>query len=72
MYSQSEIDRMDQWVDHERDFLFTYVGLRQVFDKYLVQDRSTGKIFETPQFMYILIAVHIIRTLPKRNKDELC
>ena len=42
MYSQSEIDRMGSVFDHERDFLFTYAGkLRQVFDKYLVQDRST-------------------------------
>ena len=67
-YSQSEIDRMDQWVDHERDFLFTYAGLRQVFDKYLVQDRSTGKIFETPQFMYILIAATLFAHYPKETR----
>ena len=34
------------------------IGLRQVIDKYLVQDRSTGEMFETPQFMYMLISAY--------------
>ena len=38
---------MGMWIVHERDYKFTYAGLRQVMDKYLVQDRSTGEIFET-------------------------
>ena len=42
-YSQEEIEKVGHWVDHDRDFLFTYAGLRQVVDKYLVQDRSSGK-----------------------------
>ena len=67
-YSDSEIDRMDQWVDHERDMLFTYAGLRQVFDKYLVQDRSSGQIFETPQFMYMLIAATLFAHYPKETR----
>lgn len=67
-YSESEIDRMDQWVDHERDFLFTYAGLRQVIDKYLVQDRSSGQIFETPQFMYMLISATLFAHYPKETR----
>ena len=67
-YTESEIDRMDQWVDHERDMIFTYAGLRQVLDKYLVQDRSTGKIFETPQFMYMLISATLFRNYPKETR----
>src|SRR6056300_353411 len=67
-YTESEIDRMDQWVDHERDFIFTYAGLRQVFDKYLVQDRSSGQIFETPQFMYMLIAATLFAHYPKETR----
>jgi len=67
-YSNSEIDRMDQWVDHERDFLFTYAGLRQVIDKYLVQDRSSGQVFETPQFMYMLIAATLFAHYPKETR----
>jgi ribonucleoside-diphosphate reductase alpha chain len=48
-YSQEEIAKADSWIDHERDMLFTYAGLRQVVDKYLVQDRSSGGVYETPQ-----------------------
>ena len=56
-YSKEEIDKINSMIDHDRDFIFTYAGLRQVVDKYLVQDRSTGKLYETPQFMYIMIAL---------------
>ena len=41
-YSQEEIRKVNSFIDHDRDFLFTYAGLRQVVDKYLVQDRSGG------------------------------
>ena len=41
-YSKEEIEKVNGFIDHERDFLFTYAGLRQVVDKYLVQHRSTG------------------------------
>ena len=54
-YDKKDFDRMENWVTHERDYDFTYAGLRQVIDKYLVQDRSTGEVFETPQFMYMMI-----------------
>ena len=58
-YSKVEIYKFNTWIDHDRDYLFTYAGLRQVADKYLVQDRSTGQVYETPQFMYMLIAATI-------------
>ena len=58
-YSLEDIQKVETFIDHERDFLFTYAGLRQVVDKYLVQDRSTGGVYETPQFMYIMIALTI-------------
>ena len=54
--------------DHERDYSFTYAGLRQVMDKYLVQDRSNGEIFETPQFMYMMIAATLFAKYPKENR----
>ena len=59
-YSPEEFDKINNMIDHDRDYLFTYAGLRQVVDKYLVQDRSTGSVYETPQFMYILIASHYL------------
>ena len=56
-YTDEELDKIDSYLRHSRDTEFTYAGLQQVVDKYLVQDRSTNKIFETPQFMYMLIAM---------------
>ncbi len=67
-YSKEEIDKANSFIDHERDFLFTYAGLRQVVDKYLVQDRSTGQAYETPQFMYIMIALTIFQNYPKEKR----
>jgi ribonucleoside-diphosphate reductase alpha chain len=69
-YSKEEIDRVNYFIDHERDMLFTYAGLRQVIDKYLVQDRSSGKVYETPQFMYIMIALTIFAEYPKEIRLE--
>jgi ribonucleoside-diphosphate reductase alpha chain len=69
-YSLEEIERVNTYVDHDRDFLFTYAGLRQVVDKYLVQDRSTGKLYEIPQFMYIMIALTIFRDYPKETRID--
>ena len=40
-YSKEDIEKANGYIDHDRDFLFTFAGLRQVVDKYLVQDRST-------------------------------
>ena len=67
-YSDEEFEKLDTFIDHQRDFLFTYAGLRQVVDKYLVQDRSTGKVYETPQFMYLLIAMTIFAEYPPENR----
>jgi len=67
-YSQEEIEKVGEWVDHNRDYLFTYAGLRQVVDKYLVQDRSTGEHYETPQFMYMMIALTIFAEYPKETR----
>ena len=64
-YSIEDIHEVETFIDHDRDFKFTYAGLRQVVDKYLVQDRSTGEVYETPQFMYIMIALTMFRNYPK-------
>jgi len=67
-YSLEEINKAETFIDHDRDFLFTYAGLRQVVDKYLVQDRSSGKVYETPQYMYIMIALTIFQEYPKETR----
>jgi ribonucleoside-diphosphate reductase alpha chain len=67
-YSLEEIQKAETFIDHHRDYLFTYAGLRQVVDKYLVQDRSSGRVYETPQFMYIMIALTIFQEYPKDTR----
>ena len=67
-YDKRDFDRMENWVTHERDYDFTYAGLRQVIDKYLVQDRSTGEVFESPQFMYMLISATLFAKYPKNKR----
>ena len=68
LYSDEEFEKLESFIDHERDFLFTYAGLRQVVDKYLVQDRSNGVVFETPQFMYLLISATIFSKYPQETR----
>ena len=60
-YTDQEWEILNSYIDHDRDYLFTYAGIRQVADKYLVQDRSTGEIYETPQYMYMLIAATLFQ-----------
>ncbi len=67
-YTDEEINDMNNIIKHERDYLFSYAGLRQVIDKYLVQDRSSGQIFETPQFMYMMIAATLFRNYEKDKR----
>ena len=65
LYTEEEFVKLESFIDHGRDYLFTYAGLRQVTDKYLVQDRSTGEIYESPQFMYLLISATIFSKYSK-------
>ena len=68
LYSEEEFSKLQGFIDHERDYIFTYAGLRQVVDKYLVQDRSTGELYESPQFMYLLISATIFSKYPKETR----
>ena len=68
LYSDEEFNKLQSFIEHDRDFLFTYAGLRQVTDKYLVQDRSDGSVYETPQFMYLLIAATIFSKYPQETR----
>jgi ribonucleoside-diphosphate reductase alpha chain len=58
-YSDEEWAEFDTIVDHERDFLIAYAGMKQLEGKYLVQDRVTKEIFETPQYSFIMIAANV-------------
>ncbi|MFZ9876153.1 MAG: ATP cone domain-containing protein, partial [Candidatus Nanopelagicales bacterium] len=67
-YTEEELNKIGSSISHSRDYLFTYAGLRQVVDKYLVQDRSSGGVYETPQFMYMMIALTIFAEYPKETR----
>ena len=67
-YSDVELKKMNTWLKHDRNEEFTYAGLRQVVDKYLCQDRSNGDIYETPQFMYMMIAATLFANYPKETR----
>ena len=69
-YSYDEWSKINSWIDHDRDMLFTYAGLRQVVDKYLVQDRSSGEVYETPQYMYMMIAATLFQNYPQETRLE--
>ena len=67
-YNDEEWEKLDSYIKHDRDFLFTYAGLRQIVDKYIVQDRSNGKLFESPQYMYMLIASVLFKNYPEETR----
>ena len=55
-YSENELNELDAYIKHDRDDTFTYAGMEQFRGKYLVQDRSTKDIYETPQVLYMMVA----------------
>ena len=67
-YSEDELAKLDSYIHHKRDENFTYAGLRQVVDKYLCQDRSSGEMYETPQYMYMMIAATLFANYPKEDR----
>lgn len=69
-YSDEEFDAMDKIVKHHRDLDFTYAAMKQLEGKYLVQDRTTKEIYETPQYAYIMIAATIFATYPKETRMQ--
>ncbi len=56
-YSKEEIETLDAYIDHWRDMKFSYAAVKQLEGKYLVQNRVTGEIYESPQFLYVLVGM---------------
>lgn len=69
-YTKDELDEMDQYIDHMRDMNFSYAAVKQLENKYFVQNRVTGKIYESPQFAYILIAATLFSEYSKEERME--
>jgi ribonucleoside-diphosphate reductase alpha chain len=68
LYTEDELDLANGFINHDRDYLFTYAGLREIVDKYLVQDRSTKTVYETPQYMYMLVSLVTFSRYPKDTR----
>jgi ribonucleoside-diphosphate reductase alpha chain len=67
-YTEDEWAQINNFIRHERDESFTYVAMEQWRGKYLVQNRVTGEIKETPQIAYVLIAATLFQTYPKETR----
>ncbi|ARB69925.1 TPA: class 1a ribonucleoside-diphosphate reductase subunit alpha [Neisseria meningitidis] len=67
-YSREEFDELNAYIDHERDMSFSYAAVKQLEGKYLVQNRVTRQIYETPQFLYVLVAMCLFSKYPKETR----
>lgn len=67
-YTEEEFEKMNQFIDHERDMNFSYAAVKQLEGKYLVQNRVTGEIYESAQFLYVLVAACLFARYPKETR----
>lgn len=67
-YTKEEIDELDSYIVHHRDLSFSYAAVKQLEGKYLVQNRVTNEIYESPQFLYILVAACLFSRYPKETR----
>ncbi|MDF7667321.1 ribonucleoside-diphosphate reductase subunit alpha [Orbaceae bacterium ESL0727] len=67
-YTPEEFAEMDSFIDHWRDMTFSYAAVKQLEGKYLVQNRVTGEIYESAQFLYILVAACLFANYPKETR----
>lgn len=67
-YTEEEFVQMDSFLVHERDLSFAYAAVNQLEGKYLIQNRVTGEIFESPQFLYLLVAACLFSKYPKETR----
>ena len=67
-YSRAEFDELNDYLDHERDMTFSYGAVKQLEGKYLVQNRVSRQIYETPQFLYMLVAMCLFAKYPQATR----
>ncbi|CAI1504721.1 Ribonucleoside-diphosphate reductase 1 subunit alpha [Serratia quinivorans] len=67
-YSSEEFEQMDSFIDHWRDMNFSYAAVKQLEGKYLVQNRVSGEIYESAQFLYILVAACLFSNYPRDTR----
>jgi len=66
-WQPEDVSILNLYIKHKRDYEFTYAGIQQLLDKYLVKDRSNGQLYETPQYAYMLIAMTVFMKEPNRD-----
>ena len=71
LYTKDEINELGNYIVHERDESLTYAAMEQFRGKYLVQNRSTGEILETPQVAYMLISATLFSSYPKETRLQI-
>jgi len=69
-YTESEINKFDEIIDHDRDFKYTYAGIKQMTDKYLLKDLSKDVFFETPQFAHMAAGMFVFQKYSKLKRVE--
>ncbi len=67
-YTKDEFEAMEQFIDHRRDLNFSYAAVKQLEGKYLVQNRVTGEIYESAQFLYVLVAACLFAKYPQETR----
>jgi ribonucleoside-diphosphate reductase alpha chain len=67
-YSESDFEHMSLFLDHSRDLDFSYAAVKQLEGKYLVQNRVSGDIYESAQFLYILVAACLFAKYPTSTR----
>ncbi|MEJ6475905.1 class 1a ribonucleoside-diphosphate reductase subunit alpha [Pseudoalteromonas piscicida] len=67
-YTKAEFDELNDYIDHSRDMNFSYAAVKQLEGKYLVQNRVTGEIYESAQFLYVLVAASLFANYPKETR----
>lgn len=67
-YTKDEWDIIDLFIDHSKDENYTYAAIAQLTEKYLVQNRATGQIYESPQIRYAIAAATAFHNEPKEKK----
>ena len=58
-YTEAEWDKMDAFIDHTKDEAYSYAAIAQLIEKYLVRNRATHQIYETPQIRYMIAAATV-------------
>ncbi len=67
-YNKEEFDQLNGFIDHNRDMTFSYAAVKQLDGKYLVQNRVTKQIYESPQFLYMLVAMCLFARYPQTTR----